>query len=488
MDMKIFLPSLIIILSISSTSLSQTTFERTYGGPYYDAGSCVLQTTDSGYIIIGTSRYYDSEINYMYLVRTDFNGDTLWTRVFGGKEHESGTFIQETSDSGYIVLGTTKSIGAGSVDVYLIKINASGDTLWTNTYGGTGVDYGHCVRQTEDLGYIIAGTTDSYGRGLNDIYLIKSDASGDTLWTRQIGGEEYDWCKNIQQTYDKGYILVGSTKSFGAGDSDVYLIKTDSLGNTLWTKTYGGGNYDRGYSLVKTPKGYIIAGATESFGAGDRDVYIIKTNLTGDTLWTKTLGGTGYDNANFIQKAYDDNYIIVGETQSYGDLESNIFLIKIDSGGNVYWTKTFGGPEYDNGNCVQQTSDKGYIITGSSKSYSASGDSDIYLVKTNADGVLTGIDNNRKEIVRPKDIQLSQNYPNPLNTSTTISYKVTKPSRIKLELFTVDGSLLLHIFEKHHQPGEYQRRWNPENLDGGIYFYRLSNRDHEITKKMILLR
>jgi hypothetical protein len=181
--------------------------------------------------------------------------------------------------------------------------------------------------------------------------------------------------------------LVGDTKSFGAGDSDVYLIRTDESGDTLWTKTYGGENYDRGYSLVKTLDGYLIAGATESFGAGSRDVCIIRTNLSGDTLWIKTLGGKGYDMANFIQRTYDDGFIIVGETESYGALESDIFLIKIDSAGNVYWTQTIGGAEYDPGACVQQTSDYGFVITGSSKSYSAEGESDIYSVKTNAFGV-----------------------------------------------------------------------------------------------------
>jgi hypothetical protein len=487
MDMKKILSPLIIILSISSTLLSQTTFERTYGGPYYDAGNCVLQTPDSGYIIVGTSRYYDSEINYLFLIRTDAYGDTIWTRAYGGDEHDSGTFIQETSDSGYIVLGGTRSFGAGGPDVYLLKITSTGDTLWTKTFGGAGIDYGHCVRQTEDLGYIIAGTTDSYGSGLNDIYLIKTDASGDILWTREIGGEEYDWCKNIQQTSDKGYILVGDTKSSGAGDKDVYLVKTNAIGDTLWTRTYGGVNYDRGYSLVQTWEGYIIVGATESFGAGDRDVYIIKTNLAGDTLWTKTLGGTGYDQANFIQKTYDDDYIIVGETQSYGDLESNIYLIKIDSGGNVYWTRTIGGADYDRGACVQQTSDRGFIITGSSTSFSASDDYDIYLVKTDGNGQLTGIENPRIP-VGPKNIRLYQNYPNPFNTTTTISYRVTKPSKIKLELFTLNGSLIMQIFEKYHQPGEYHWKCNTNLLESGTYFYRISNGNHEITKKMILLR
>lgn len=488
MERKKILTILAFFIGISSLLLSQTTFERTYGGPYYDAGSSVLQTSDDGYMVVGTSRYYDSEINYLYLIRTDAEGDTLWTRVLGGKEHESGTFIQKTSDSGYIITGSTNSFGAGNSDMYLIKTDDKGDTLWTKTFGGTGIDYGICVRQTEDQGYIIAGHTDSYGSGFYDIYLVKTDAAGDTLWTSVLGGSDFDGCRNIQITSDKGYILVGDTKSFGAGDSDVYLIRTDASGDTLWTKTYGGENYDRGYSLVQTMDGYIIAGATESFGAGNRDVFIIRTNASGDTIWTKTLGGTGYDMANFIQRTSDDGYIIVGETQSYGVLESDILLIKIDSAGNVFWTRTFGGAAHDRGACVQQTSDYGFVITGSTKSFSADGESDIYLVKTNAIGGLTDIRNDRNWTIGSKDFKAHQNYPNPFSESTIISYKVIKPSRIRLELFTLDGSLFMQIFEKHHQPGEYQWRWNPENLDGGLYFYRLRSNEGEITRKMILLK
>lgn len=487
MRMKNFLTTLIFIFSMSSMLLSQTTFERTYGGPYHDSGSSVLQTTDNGYIIIGTSRYYNSDINSIYLIRTNSNGDTLWTRVFGGEDHDSGTFIQATSDMGYIISGSTNSFGAGGTDVYLIKINATGDTLWTKTYGGTGTDYGHCVRQTTDLGYIIAGHTNSFGSGFNDIYLIKTNASGDTLWTKVFGGINYDWCKNVQQTSDEGYIIVGDTKSFGAGDSDVYLIKTDASGDTLWTKTYGGANYDRGYSIVQTSEGYIIAGVTESFGAGERDVYIIKTNSTGDTLWTKTLGGIGYDIAYFIQKTYDDDYILVGDTESYGAVDGDVFLIKIDSGGDVYWTRTIGGSEFDHGNCVQQTSDEGYIITGSSYSYSISDDNDIYLVKTDVNGGLTRIENSRMPI-GPTDFQLAQNYPNPFNAATTISYKVDIPSKIKLDIFSIDGSVVRKIFEKCHQPGQYQWKWNAENISSGVYLYRLSNGESYITKKMILLK
>ncbi len=166
--------------------------------------------------------------------------DTLWTKAFGGTNEDYGRSVQETSDGGYIIAGYTKSFGAGSYDVYLIKTDANGDTTWTKTYGGSNIDQGYSVEQTSDGGYIIAGNSKSFGAGLDDVYLIKTDANGDTTWTKTYGGSNIDQGYSVEQTSDGGYIIAGYTKSFGAGSYDVYLIKTDANGDTTWTKTYGG--------------------------------------------------------------------------------------------------------------------------------------------------------------------------------------------------------------------------------------------------------
>ncbi|MFH1321476.1 MAG: T9SS type A sorting domain-containing protein, partial [Bacteroidota bacterium] len=190
---------------------------------------------------------------------------------------------------GYIIAGHTLSFGAGNVDVYLIKTNADGDTIWTKTFGGTNEDKGYSVQQTTDGGYIIAGHTYSFGAGYTDVYLIKTNADGDTVWTKTFGGTSFDYGNSVQQTTDGGYIIAGYTMSFGAGNWDVYLIKTSAQGNTLWTKTFGGIYCDRGYSVQQTTDGgYIIAGDKWwSFATGDFDVYLIKTNTQGDVVSVK---------------------------------------------------------------------------------------------------------------------------------------------------------------------------------------------------------
>ena len=189
--------------------------------------------------------------------------------------------MQQTSDGGYVIAGTTLSFGAGHRDIYLIKTNAQGDTVWSRTYGGTDDDEGRFVQQTTDGGYVIVGFTWSFGAGSVDVYCVKTNAAGDTLWTRNYGGKYVDAGYSVQQTADSGYIIAGRY-STSIGNLDVYLVRTNAGGDTLWTRTYGGPDADLGFSICHTADGgFISAGLTESFGAGYQDVYAIKTDSLG---------------------------------------------------------------------------------------------------------------------------------------------------------------------------------------------------------------
>ena len=259
-----------------------------------------------------------------WLIKTDASGDTLWTKTFGGID-----IVWAVSPADHRRRIYHNWIyGYYCYDVWLIKTDASGDTLWTKTFGGSDFDYGFSVQQTTDGGYIITGITKSSFFGGGDVWLIKTDASGDTLWTKTFGGSFEDWGYSVQQTTDGGYIITGYTFSFGAGYSDVWLIKTDTSGDTLWTKTFGGSSSDDGYSVQQTTDGgYIITGYTYSFGAGG-DVWLIKTDASGDTLWTKTFGGSDVDNGNSVQQTTDGGYIITGYTSSFGAGDGDVWLIK----------------------------------------------------------------------------------------------------------------------------------------------------------------
>jgi len=320
------------------------------------------------------------------------NGRNGWNHTFGGVSYDEGYSVQQTSDGGYIIIGATLSFGAGNWDVWLIKTNSSGSEQWNRTFGGSGYDRGSSVQQTNDGGYIIGGATYSYGSGDFDVWLIKTDSVGNEEWNSTFGGSSVDWGYSIKQTNDSGYIISGYTDSYGAGDSDVWLIKTDSGGNEVWNFTFGGIDFDRGFSVQQTrEEGYIITGYTVSYDIDPTacDIWLIKTDVNGIEEWNRTFGGTGvsnkFDMGYSVQQTTDGGYIITGDSEIYYVAKSDIWLIKTDSMGNEKWNRTFGGSGSDRGRSVQQTRDGGYIITGWAWSYSVT-NPDIWVIKTNSSG------------------------------------------------------------------------------------------------------
>ena len=467
--MKTTILFLILFLALSALA----GWERTYGGSNNDWGYSVAQTSDGGFIITGLTASFGTGSLDFYLIRTDAYGDTLWTRTYGGSAGDWGYSVAQTSDGGFIITGFTASFGAGGIDFYLVKTDAYGDTLWTRTYGGSGADVGYSVTQTSDGGYIVAGSTASFGAGNWDVYLVRTDTYGDTLWTRTYGGGSTDHGNSVKQTSDGGYIVAGGTESFGAGEGDVYLVKTDAVGDTLWTRTYGGGAGDIGNSVAQTSDGgYIVAGS--SFGAGLTDVYLVKTDSVGDTLWTRTYGGCDDDEGYSVAQTSDGGYIVAGRTESFGAGSGDVYLVKTDAVGDTLWTRTYGGSSTEWGRSVAQTSDGGYIVAGYTYSF---GDTlgDIYLIKTDSLGY-TGIEENPPS-AKPDAFAISA-HPNPFNSACRIS----APMNAKVEIFDIEG---LKIGEL---PGGEQV-WKPEPSAGsGVYLVRATVGEKEITKRVVYLK
>jgi uncharacterized delta-60 repeat protein len=255
---------------------------KTYGGIYSDYAYSVQQTSDGGYILAGGTYYLGAGSYDIFLIKTDADGNIIWAKTYGGTGWDYAFSVQQTSDGGYIVAGLTTSFGAGSWDIFLIKTDANGNIIWAKTYGGTIYDGAYSVQQTSDGGYIVAGWTYSFG-GAYDIFLIKTDADGNIFWAKTYGGTYWDSAYSVQQTSDGGYIVAGTTLSFGAGSWDIFLIKTDANGNVIWAKTYGGTSDDHAFSVQQTSDGgYIVAGVTYSFGAGSADILLIKTDANGN--------------------------------------------------------------------------------------------------------------------------------------------------------------------------------------------------------------
>jgi len=370
---------LVLICFQISCGYAQVTFQKTFGGPLSETGRVVQQTHDHGYVIAGLTSSTGSLD--MYLLRTDSLGSMLWAKSYGTDGTDECCSMQETSDGGFILSGYL--FGPDStIHTLLIKTDAAGDTIWTHTYGMISFCESYCIRQTNDGGYISGGVMDA--NNYLNIQLVKTNSQGDLIWTKSFGGNAHDYAYSIRQTIDGGYIIGGQTQSFGNGIPDMYLVKVDSNGTIQWSRAFGGAGIDIGMCAIQTSDGgYVICGRTQSFGAGLYDVYAVRTNSFGDTLWTKTYGGALYDAANFIQQTSDDGFIISGSTQSFGAGDRDVYLVKTDSGGNVLWTKTFGDISYDEAYCVYQIQDSSYVVTGNSI---VAGTDKIYVVKTDAAG------------------------------------------------------------------------------------------------------
>ncbi|MFX0065593.1 MAG: hypothetical protein ACFFC7_25760 [Candidatus Hermodarchaeota archaeon] len=254
-------------------------WNQTYGGDGSDSAWALIQTTDGGYALAGGTNSYDTWRPDYWLVKTDSNGIMQWNQTYGGEEVDFAFALIQTTDGGYALAGWTTSYGAGKYDYWLVKTDSNGIMQWNQTYGGEEPDSAFALIQTTDGGYALAGETSSYGAGFFDCWLVKTDNNGIMQWNQTYGGWLGDSAQALIQTTDGGYALAGWTSSYGAGGSDFWLVKTDSNGITQWNQTYGGEKSDSAWALIQTTDGgYALAGETSSYGAGEYDCWLVKTD------------------------------------------------------------------------------------------------------------------------------------------------------------------------------------------------------------------
>jgi hypothetical protein len=309
-----------------------------------------------------------------------------WSKIYGGTDIERGYALVQTDDDGYAMTGPTYSFGEGDCDFWLVKTDGLGTMEWNNTYGGPDEDYAYALVQTSDGGYAIAGDTRSYDVGNGDFWLVKTDANGIMQWNHTYGGPGEDVATDLMQTSDGGYVMAGYYCYSGAVNGDAWLVKTDANGIMQWNQTYGGPRGESAHVLIKTNDGgYALAGWTEA-GAGEGDCYLVKTDANGIMQWNHTYGGPRQELAYDIVQDQKGGFVLAGFTHSFGVGTPNYWLIKTDSVGNMEWNKTYGGANTDYAKSVIQTDDGGYVVAGHTDSFSRFGDHDIWLIKTDGTG------------------------------------------------------------------------------------------------------
>jgi hypothetical protein len=422
----IFLENQMDILLIRTDSEGDVIWTHTYGDEIIGQEAyCVKADADNGFVIAGI-KHLTPTIRNAWIIKTDSNGDTLWTTKYGGVLSAEAKHVSCTSDNGYIVTGIKFNPGYFA-DAYLLKLNSNGEIEWDYSFGDAGYQAGTYVQQTSDGGYMLAGYSQVSGKGY-DFYLIKTDESGTEEWSKTCGGISNDYCTSAAQTFDDGYIMFGESDSYIPNSS--LAFRTNSEGDSIWSKTYKRSVGDYGQSVAQTSdSGFIFGGYSNNPGKLD-DFWFIRTEANGDTLWMKTVG--------------------------YGD--------------------------YQRGYCVLQSSDGGYVLAGSSF-HSIPNGTDYYVVK-----LLPIITNINENSLPGGEITLSQNYPNPFKQTTKIEFQLRKSGSLALKVYDFTGREMVNLVDEFKPAGKYEVEFNGAGLKNGIYFYTLITGDFIETKKMFLIK
>lgn len=367
------------IVFINRVSLCQTYIEKTYGGTQSDKSLSTAKTLDSGYVFCGSTESFGNGMSDLYVVCTDSIGDTIWTNSYGSAENEFGMSIKALENGNFIACGTATV--SGSTDIYVVMISKFGLPVWVKTFGGAGRQNGYDVLPTSDGNFLVIGDTPGQS---TDIKIIKIDAGGNEIWAKELGGSGIDVAQKIIPLLDGGFLLCGYTTSSGAGGSDMFIIKLDSSGTSQWSKTYGGGQSDVCFdALQMADSSYLLCGNTNSFGNGQSDGFIIKISSTGDSLWSKTYGKSESDGFYSIQFLEDDTlngFILAGFTYSFGYGSSDMYLVRIDSAGEELWFQTFGGSGLEEAHTVLPLGREWFALAGVSETF-GSGMADVFFVR-----------------------------------------------------------------------------------------------------------
>ncbi len=394
-----FIFFLLFFLGCLSASAAEPLEEwnLTFGGQYADGAWCLQETEDGGYILVGNSASR-GEGSDLFLIRTDSMGKCIWSRIWGGSAEDVGYFVQETKEGGFIITGSTKSYSMGEELLWLVKTDGNGNLSWDRTFGGfvsSSGDGGWSVDETDDGGYIITGYTQSLGSGRKDLWLLKTDGQGAKIWDKAFGGREDDVGMSVLQSRDGGYIAAGRTASFTRGGDDIWLLKTDSLGEEQWNKTFGGNLDDAGFQVVELADGYAVVGRTES-GSDREKIILIKVDPNGRRLWERSYEGSS---ASSLQSTAEGGYIIAGriDNKSTG---RDALIIKTDSTGREEWSMILGGIADDIGTFVVSNKDGSYTMAGITDSY-GQGREDAWLVRIRAESQIKENETQMRHLVFP---------------------------------------------------------------------------------------
>ncbi|HEY3358235.1 MAG TPA: hypothetical protein VGQ83_33615 [Polyangia bacterium] len=309
-----------------------------------------------------------------------------WARSYGGATYDWAQALDATTDGGYVIAGYTGSFGAGERDAWIVKLDGDGQIEWQRTYGGPAADEARAVRQTPDGGYLVAGLTASFGAGATDVWVLKLDGAGVIEWQRTYGGAAADQANGLALLPGGGALVVGQTESFGAGDRDGWVLQIDAQGEVVWQRTYGGAGMDTASAVVALADGALVVGSAKSFTAdGLPDVWVMRLDAAGVPRWQETLGGDNFDYGYAVAPTADGGFVVCGWTASFGASVTDAWVLKLTAAGAVEWQRAYRGDDVDAAEAVVPLPDGGYLLAGVTWSFGAGG-KDFWLLRLDPAG------------------------------------------------------------------------------------------------------
>jgi hypothetical protein len=485
---RVFLLLAILVgtsLSLHARSPGDILWSKEYGGDRYDEANGVQRTPEGGYIAVGYTQSFGlGRWGNGFVVKTDKSGDTLWTRQFGGPGSDVFVSVKVLPDSGYIMTGLSDS-EVNFEQLWLVRMSKNGDILWQKTYGGPAKDIGYCVLSTSDGGFLISGTSSSFGGGDEDFWLLRTDANGDSLWTKRYGTTGRDYGFDMKQTRDGNFIVTGPRE-----DMNVWLLKLNANGDTLWTRTFGGTNYQESTGVIETADGGFLISGSATPVSGNLQAMLIKTDSLGVEQWSHLYGTSQYEEGRQVVESPSGGYLLAGNA---GDAAMRYWLVRVNASGDTLWTRYHGTPGTTRCFDIIAADSGDFVVAGNI--YDPVNDGNAALTRVAGDGTV-GVEPMPQ---RPTTVVLHQNYPNPFNPETQIPFTLSERAFVRLSIVDILGREVALLVNEVREPGNASVTWNGRGRGGislasGTYFsvLRVGGSSDEaattITRRMLIVK
>ena len=477
----LFLSSGLFLLSSTTGTAQEPVLlqEQRYGGEFWEKTWGGTSTSDGGLILTGYTESFAANQADLYIVKVDGNGDTVWTRIYGGLGNDEGYAVAETPDKGFVVAGQQSPLSSEKELAWLLRTDQFGDTLWTRILDSTDFSYViNAARILDDGNILLIGGLFPDVEGTSQGWQTLIDANGKTLWSRSYPTEFDSEFFALDITPEGDFLLAGYVDPVRSDPSNGWLVRTNNEGDLIWQHNYGGDSSESFSTVLATANGDIICtGNTSSFGQGASDFWFLRLSSQGDSLLDAVHGGPGIDYASGVALTADNGIVIAGGTESFGAGSFDAWVLRLNSSGEARWATTLGGTSFDEAVGVTVTSDNGYMIYGSTESGQAKV-SDMWFARLSSDPVTSvDLEHGNTEVLAGIS-QIREIQPNPLHTSTVIKWYQHQPGDVTVTVVDALGTPVQVWNVEGLHTGTHSVQWNGEGvneiaLPSGNYFCRI---------------